>query len=165
MVLELHGTFEMTQSFVSEQNGARDILRDFASGSPLKLYCDMDGVLVNQTARDGFDTMPWMSDGKVLWEFIKPFNPSLLSQLPDETYERCKPQKVAWALRELGPDVSVFVVPKSMGKWRFALPGSVLIDDGQNTHGKAWLNAGGRFIHHVSAAKTIIQLKFMLAPA
>ena len=128
----------------------------------MKFYCDMDGVLVNQTSRDNFDKMGWMIDGRELWEFIKPLKPTLLSQLPDENYARCEPQKRAWAARELGSDVQVIVVRKSIGKAGYAESDAVLIDDGVYTHGKAWAAAGGIFIHHVDTRRTIIQLKLLL---
>lgn len=130
--------------------------------SLVKLYCDMDGVLVQQTGRDGFDKMPWTIGGRELWAFIKDFRPTLLSQLPDENWARCMPQKVSWSRRELGIDVPIFVVLKSQGKARFAAADAILIDDGAYTHGKAWLEAGGIFVHHIDVQKTIIQLKLLL---
>lgn len=123
----------------------------------------MDGVLVRQTGSDGFDKMPWMPDGRDLWDFIKQFEPSLLSQLPDETYARCAPQKIAWAARELGAYVSALIVKRSIGKARdYANPDAILIDDAAYTHGKLWTAAGGQFIHHVTSAKTIQSLRGIL---
>lgn len=122
----------------------------------------MDGVLVHQTGRDGFDRMPWMPDGRDLWEAIKGFSPTILSQLPDEIWARCAPQKLAWCARELGADVPVLVVKRSVGKSGYAAPGSILIDDGAHTHGTAWIGKGGIFIHHRSASWSITELRQVL---
>lgn len=128
----------------------------------MKLFCDMDGVLVHQTGRDGFDKMPWMPDGRALWEFIAPLRPTILSMLPTANYERCAPQKRVWCARELGADVEVIITPDNIGKGPHATPGAVLIDDGQIRHQPDWLKHGGIFVHHTSAAKSIEQLRKLL---
>ena len=117
---------------------------------------------MRQTGRSGFDAMPWMPDGKVLWEFIKPFNPTLLSQLPDENWARCMPEKCLWAVRNLGHDVQVIVVMKSHGKGCYAAPGYALIDDDPHAHKAGWEAAGGTFVHHVNARSTISALKAII---
>ncbi len=129
----------------------------------LKLFCDMDGVLVKQTGRDGFDAMPWMPDGKDLWTFIAPLKPTILSMLPDANMARCEPQKRSWCARELGADVPVIITPDSAGKGPHASRGALLIDDGLMRHAPAWIAAGGVFLHHRSAPETIKSLKVMLA--
>lgn len=128
----------------------------------MKIFCDMDGVLVKQTGRDGFQKMPWMPDGKMLWEFIKPMNPTILSQLPDETWARCMPQKCEWVARELGKDIRVIVVQRSHGKAVYASPDAVLIDDAIYTHGKNWIAAGGVFVYHINAAESIKTLRKLM---
>ena len=122
----------------------------------------MDGVLVFQNGqRDSYDTMHWMPDGKRLWEWCKPFKPTLLSQLPDAIYDRCTPQKRAWAARELGAYVGVIVVPDTMGKVPYASPRAILIDDSRR-HMEAWRNAGGIFILHRSAEESISTMAELL---
>lgn len=128
----------------------------------MKIYCDMDGVLVKQTASDGFDLMGWMPDGRQLWDAIKKYSPTILSQLPDENWIRCEPQKRIWCARELGVDVPVVVVKRSVGKSGYASKDSVLIDDAIHTHGAAWSAKGGVFIHHVNAASSIKALNKIL---
>lgn len=122
----------------------------------------MDGVLVQQTGRDGFDRMPWTHDGKELWAFIAPLKPTILSMLPKANYERCAPQKQAWCERELGVDVPVIITPDDVGKGPHASPGAILIDDGYARHAPGWIEAGGVFVHHVSAVRSIMQLKALL---
>ena len=125
----------------------------------MRLFCDLDGVLVLQTGRDNFDTMPWMPDGKILWHFIKPLRPIILSMLRPDIYARCAPQKMQWCVRELGSDVTVFVTQLTIGKAAHAEPGDILIDDDQTTHQHPWQQAGGVFLHHRSAPATIAMLK------
>jgi len=124
----------------------------------MRIFCDMDGVLVRQTGREDFDKMPWMPDGRELWKFLAPYKPTLLSQLPDENWARCLPQKVEWAARELGHDVQVIVVMRSHGKDQYAAEDAILIDDAAHTHGSAWQKAGGIFVHHINARRTISEV-------
>ena len=128
----------------------------------MRLFCDLDGVLVLQTGRDNFDKMPWMPDGNVLWQFLAPRKPTILSMLRPDIYERCAPQKRAWCARELGAEVAVVITPDSIGKGPHATPGAVLIDDDYHRHGPAWVKHGGVYVHHTSAANSIKQLRALL---
>ena len=125
------------------------------------IYCDMDGVLVHQTGRAGFDTMPWTEDGRELWEYVKAFSPTVLSQLSPDIYERGSLQKRAWCVRELGCYVPLIVV---CGWWNvtakdaYAEPDAILIDDHREQHESAWAGRGGVFIHHLDTDSTIAKL-------
>jgi len=119
----------------------------------------MDGVLVKQTASDGFDSMPWTPDGKELWAFISGFHPVILSMLPDQNVERCGAQKREWVRRELGESVEVVIALRSAGKGPHATTGAVLIDDDVRRHAPAWIENGGVFVHHVSADESIRRLR------
>ena len=127
----------------------------------MKIFCDLDGVLVHQTGRDGFDTMPWTEDGRELWEYVKAFNPTILSQLSPDIYVRGSVQKRVWCDRELGKDVPLIVAQAryyETAKYVHAEPGAVLIDDHPEQHQQAWERRGGVFIHHVDADSTISKL-------
>lgn len=128
----------------------------------VKVFCDMDGVLVNQTGRVRFDLMGWMPGGRELWAFLAPLKPTILSQLMADIYEVSCLEKLTWCARELGADVPVIVVRAENGKFPHCKPGDVLVDDSPHHHDRAWTAAGGIFIHHVSAAKSIEQLKALL---
>ena len=52
----------------------------------MKIYCDMDMVLVHQTGREGFDKFPWMPDGRELWDAIKVHAPILLTQVRESRF-------------------------------------------------------------------------------
>ena len=147
------------------------------------IYCDMDGVLVDfdrgyqeltgmttqQADAIGGDTfweplikagakwwitLNWMSDGKQLWNYIKKYNPILLSAPSRE--ESSKLGKRVWVKREL-PDVKLILRPASQ-KQQYASPTSILIDDREKNIDQ-WEAAGGIGILHTSAANTIEQLK------
>lgn len=128
----------------------------------IRCFVDMDNVLVDPRGkRENYDTMDWMPDGKRLWKWLRPFKPTLLSQLPDPIYERCAPQKRIWAAREVGPEVDVIVVPDTTGKVPYASPRAVLIDDSRR-HMEAWRQAGGLFILHHSAEESIAMMGELL---
>lgn len=123
------------------------------------IYCDMDGVLVHQTGRKRFDLMDWMPDGRELWRFLAPLQPTILSQLMADVYEVSKPEKELWCRRELG-SVPVIVVRAEDGKFPYSAPGNVLIDDSER-HREPWESAGGTFILHRSARQSIAELQLL----
>ena len=151
------------------------------SKADYKIYCDMDGVLVDfdkgyeelTGKRASFDTpkeefwepitragaqfwikLKWMPDGKQLWNYIKPYNPQLLSAPSRE--ESSKIGKFVWVKREV-PGTKL-ILRSAERKQEFATPNSILIDDRKDNI-ERWIAAGGKGIHHTSAADTIQQLK------
>jgi hypothetical protein len=146
-----------------------------------KIYCDMDGVLVDfekgykeLTNKDAsYKTNPeefwapitkagaafwiklqWMPDGKELWDYIKGYNPELLSAPSRE--ESSKIGKFTWVKRNM-PGTKL-ILRSAERKQEFATPNSILIDDRADNI-QRWKDAGGVGIHHTSAANTIQQLK------
>jgi len=152
-----------------------------ASKGDYKIYCDMDGVIVDfdkgykeLTGRDASFDIPkeefwapiskagapfwiklkWMPDGKQLWDYIKEYNPELLSAPSRE--ESSKMGKRIWVKREL-PGTKL-ILRQAERKQEFATPNSILIDDRADNI-QRWKDAGGIGIVHTSAADTIQQLK------
>lgn len=147
-----------------------------------KFYCDMDGVLVNfnkgyfdLTGRDitgqfhtdakfwgpidkaGVDfwlNLEWMPDGKMIWDYIKKYNPILLSSPSRQVDSRVG--KAKWVEREL-PGVQL-ILRSAEKKQEFANPDSILIDD-RESNVEQWRNSGGIAILHTSAAETIKELQ------
>jgi hypothetical protein len=147
------------------------------------IYCDMDSVLVDfdrgyqeltgmttqQADTSGVEafwdpltkagakfwiTLNWMPDGKQLWDYIKKYNPILLSAPSRE--ESSKLGKRVWVKRELpGTKLILKYAPQ---KQEYASPTSILIDDRQKNI-EQWEAAGGIGILHTSTANTIEQLK------
>ena len=147
------------------------------------IYCDMDSVLVDfdrgyqeltgmisqQADAKGVETfwdpiskagakfwitLQWMPDGKQLWDYIKKYNPILLSAPSRE--ESSKLGKRVWVKREL-PGVKLILKYASQ-KQEYASPTSILIDDRQKNIDQ-WEAAGGIGILHTSTPNTIKQLQ------
>ena len=95
-----------------------------------------------------------MYDGKQLWNYIKGYNPELLSAPSRE--ESSKMGKRIWVKREL-PGTKL-ILRQAERKQEFATPNSILIDDRADNI-QRWKDAGGVGILHTSAADTIQQLK------
>lgn len=146
-----------------------------------KIYCDMDGVLVNfdkgyeeltgvklnnfqsdnsfwePINRAGYDFwigLEWMDDGKKLWNYIKKYDPQILSAPSRQNDSRVA--KHDWVKREL-PGVHL-ILRSAKYKKEFAAPNTILIDD-RPENIESWNEAGGIGILHKSTKDTIRKLK------
>jgi FMN phosphatase YigB (HAD superfamily) len=147
-----------------------------------RLYCDLDGVLVdfnkgyfeltghkldgvhrtdthfwdpiNEAGYDFWINLKWMPDGKDLWSYIEKYNPELLSAPSRQLDSRIA--KHDWVNREL-PDVHL-ILRSAKHKKDFASPTSILIDDRVDNIAD-WVGAGGIGILHKNTEDTILQLK------
>jgi len=111
--------------------------------------------------------LDWMPDGKQLWDYIKEYNPYVLTapsvnfDLPFE--ERYKLEnnesmqgKTEWVQRL--PNMKKLYFRSAQRKADFAGPGKILIDDRKDTI-DSWNANGGIGILHTSTANTIKQLQ------
>ena len=169
------------------------LLRDFGKQNPMiyeaqendqqyKIFCDMDGVLVdfdggykkltNKDIKGTFSNdeefwdpiskagikfwtgLKWLPDGKQLWDYIKQYNPKLLSAPSRE--ESSKIGKRIWVKRNL-PGVPL-LLKAAKYKQEYASPDAILIDDRKDNVDR-WNAAGGVGIYHTSASDTIKQLQ------
>ena len=149
-----------------------------------KLYCDMDGVIVDfergyndLTGRKapGFSSpynknefwsaidkagakfwadLEWMEDGQQLWNYIKQFNPKLLTAPSMDPSS--KEGKLQWVQKYIPGTKAIFKQAKY--KQDLAEPNAILIDDREDNI-ERWIGAGGIGIHHTSTASTIKQLQ------
>jgi len=157
-------------------------LRDV--GKKSVIYLDMDGVLtdfvkafelidgrkttdiekqgdpafwahVKQGGLEFWSKMPWMSDGKKLWEYVRKHNVEVLSAPARALPESVKGKDI-WIKRELG-GIKMNLI-RAREKQKFAHENAILIDD-QRKNITRWSGAGGIGIYHLSASSTIKELK------
>lgn len=105
-----------------------------------------------------WSNMPWKSDGKKLWNALKPFNPVLLSS-PGK-FMHAPRGKQDWVKKNL-PGVPLFL---DEDKYRWAERDAVLIDDSLPKI-LAWREMRGIGIHHKDAETTEKKLLSLLAPS
>ena len=155
-----------------------------------KIFCDMDGVLVdllgsikrhlgttklNQGVLDDFfnsdagkSTEFWAncdreSGSKQLWKFIKLHNPQILSACPSVCNKDKKviKGKTLWCQNNLKIPKSQVNIVQRREKQNFAGKDIILIDDHKKNI-REWENAGGTGVHHVNVNSTIKQLKGLI---
>jgi len=116
---------------------------------------DVDWEKVRKTP--GFyASLPPMPDFEMLWRALEPYGPIILTGVPSSVPEALE-NKRAWAVKHIGPKVRM-IGCKSRDKCLHGKPGDVLIDDWEK-YKQCWLDMGGRWITHISAAESIWQLK------
>jgi len=156
-----------------------------AKGELPRIYCDMDGVLCDfeyaanrvtgqvwgglRTGQDWgsirktknfWSTLPWKSGGRQLWNYIKKFDPHILSAYSTED-PNCKPGKRRWLSNNLGLSGSRINLVRRSEKRNFAMDGrrpAILIDDYPKNISD-FKSAGGIGIIHSNTQTTISQLK------
>jgi len=148
-----------------------------------KIFCDMDGVLVDfpaqwkkyfeedpkthkkRVGKEEFDmlldttpyafwiNMGWMPGGEKLWSIIKKHDTTILSS-PAES-EDSKKAKADW-LKKHGIN-NELILKKSYRKQEHAAPNHILIDD-YIRNIEQWRAKGGIGIHHTDVNKTLAEL-------
>jgi len=151
----------------------------------MKIYVDMDGVLtdfegqladllgISRKAAKGYksssmwkkvedagesfwSTMEWMPGGKELWDFVKDYNPTILSS--PIRHKSSHSGKREWVKKHLGD----FPVILDSEKYTHAKPGDILIDD-LSKNIDPWNDHKGVGILHKDAKSTISVLKKLLS--
>lgn len=153
-----------------------------------KIFVDLDGVIVNfdkgfqdlgypppleyqekygkdafwkimEEHPDFFKNLEWMPDGKELWNYIKQYNPTILTAPPRKsTMPYARKDKENWVKENIGKDVKVVV---DSNKSQYAKKDYILIDD-REKNTVPWESAGGTAILHTSAKDTIEKLQKLL---
>jgi|LakMenE18May11ns_1017448.scaffolds.fasta_scaffold9958934_20 hypothetical protein len=98
--------------------------------------------------------IPWMQDGKQLWEYIKKYKPTLLSAPSRNNESRLG--KRLWVKKHI-PGAKLILASRA-NKQDYSKPNAILIDDRPDTIIE-WENKGGIGILHKSAEETIQKLK------
>jgi len=136
------------------------------------IFCDMDGVLVDfdkgynnltgkptnhNDVQDKYEywvNLPWMSDGMILWNYIKKFTPYILTAPSRDPGS--KQGKIEWANRLDGMK-NIYFKP-AYAKAEYSKKNRILIDDKSSTI-EQWNQRGGIGILHTSTTNTIKQLQ------
>ena len=110
--------------------------------------------LIDAKGADFWEKMPWMSDGKTYWDYIKEYNPTLLSSPSRSSTSRLG--KRLWVKNNL-PGTKL-ILAQAKDKQNYAQKDRILIDD-RPSNIEQWRASGGVGILHISASDTIKQLK------
>jgi len=109
---------------------------------------------IDKAGKDFWSNMTWTKDGKELWNYIKNYNPVLLSAPTREHSSRTG--KIEWVKREL-PGYHL-ILRSASNKKEFADKNSILIDD-RPSNIDDWKGREGIGILHSSSVDTIKELK------
>ena len=107
----------------------------------------------NQIGTKFWSDMPWMSDGKALWDHISQFNPILLSAPSRNNESRLG--KRNWVEKNL-PGVKL-ILSAADKKQNYADGNNILIDDKESNIDQ-WIAKGGIGILHKNTADTLEKL-------
>lgn len=149
-----------------------------------RIYCDMDGVLcdfdkrfeqfsgmspkeyetkngikkfwelINKVGAQFWEKMPWMPEGKQLWNSIKEYNPILLSA--PSSHPSSRYGKRLW-VKEHAPGTKLILALRH-NKQDYSGRNKILIDDREDTINE-WNAKGGIGILYTSTGQTINKLK------
>lgn len=111
--------------------------------------------IISAAGVDFWKNMNWMNGGKVLWDYIRPFNPIIITAPSMD--KQCIIGKKMWCARELGNVNIIF----EKNKYKYAKENRILIDD-YSEKIKPWINAGGIGILHRNTKSTIHELDKIL---
>lgn len=127
--------------------------------------------LIDEGGLEWWSEMEWMPDGKELWDFILPYNPTILSAPSKNPLSR--QGKMIWLKRNLNIKQDFYTV--NPHKWqphykiifnskKFLFAKNkydILIDDTPSKI-RDWIDAGGTGILHTSTKETIDKLNEIL---
>lgn len=99
---------------------------------------------------DFYGSLPLMPDATTLFEAVRHLDPIILTGLPRGNW--AAPQKVRWAAEHF-PGTRI-ITCLAADKRKHARQGDILVDDTLK-YRDLWTGAGGIFVHHENARKTI----------
>jgi len=112
-------------------------------------------LIDNRTGVKFWVGIPWMPKGKELWDYIKQYNPSLLSAPSRNNESRLG--KRLWVRNNLSPKPKL-ILASAFNKPNYSGRNKILIDDRNDTIEK-WRAKGGIGILFVSTEQTIKELQ------
>jgi hypothetical protein len=105
-------------------------------------------------AWDFYASLPLMADARQLFDAVAHLNPIILTGLPLGNW--AAPQKVRWA-EEHFPGTHI-ITCMARDKYRYMEKGDVLVDD-REQHRDKWEDAGGIFVTHKNAERSLAALR------
>lgn len=105
-------------------------------------------------APDFYGSLPLLPDARLLVEAVAHLHPTILTGLPLGKW--AAPQKTRWAAEHF-PGIPI-ITTMARDKFRHMTGADVLVDD-RADHRTAWEDAGGTFIHHKNAERSIAALR------
>jgi len=121
---------------------------------PDKITDNVDWSVVRAVG-DFYLNIPPMKDFHVLWDHVAPYNPIILTGIPDNVPEVAG-NKTAWARKNIGDHVEVRCC-RSRDKSLHADFGDILIDDWEK-YMHLWIGVGGVWVTHTSALESVERL-------
>ena len=112
--------------------------------------------LIDDVGVKFWSEMPWMPEGKKLWNYIASYNPKLLSAPSRNQNSRIGKKK--WVENHL-PGVKL-VLAERENKQNYSGYNKILIDDNKTTITE-WKSAGGIGIYFMTTDQTINELKLL----
>ncbi len=103
---------------------------------------------------DFYAGLPLMADARTLFDAVAHLVPTILSGLPIGNWAAS--QKVRWAAEHF-PGTPI-ITCMARDKYRYMEPGDVLVDD-REEHRAKWEEAGGVFVTHKNAERSIAALR------
>ena len=134
--------------------GARDVLGGMNPRQFEERYSRREFWQRLATTPDFYNLLPLMPDAQTLFDEVEHLRPTILTGLPLGTW--AAPQKVAWAERHF-PGTPI-ITCMARDKVRYMQTGDVLVDDRED-HRAKWEDAGGTFIHHKNAERSLAALR------
>lgn len=104
-----------------------------------------------------FEDLKPLPDAMKLWNYVQPYDPSILSSTGTAVKDGER-QKKKWVAKHVPGNPDVYITLSSKRKARYAAPNHILIDDSEYSI-KPWEAAGGIGILHKSVSDTINRLQ------
>ena len=139
--------------------GARALLDGMTAAQFEERYSRREFWRRLATAPGFYDTLPLMPDAQALFDAVAHLRPTILTGLPLGTW--AAPQKVAWAERHF-PGTPI-ITCLARDKYRYMEQGDVLVDDRED-HRAQWEDAGGIFVTHKNAERSLAALRTIFPP-
>jgi len=138
------------------------VLADFLKGTKYILGNNFDDTQWYRLPIHLYSILPKMNDADKLWNFINKYDIEILSAIPSikrgNIHRYAGNDKIYWMKKNFNFPKSKINIVSSSEKKNYANPSTILIDDSKKNIDE-FIKNGGIGIHHLSAEKTINELK------